>query len=113
MTPAPDMPPEPSWRSVRQVLAVVSAEFETPLSDLLSERRQRRLVRPRQAAMWLAREFTRHSLPTIGRAMRRDHTTVLHGIAAHQRRLETDPYYAACVARARAALITNPETPSA
>lgn len=113
MTPTPDMPPEPHWRSVRQVLAVVSAEFETPLSALLSESRHRRVVRPRQAAMGLAREFTRHGSAVIGRAMRRDHTTVLHGIAAHQRRLETDPYYAACVARARAALITNPETPSA
>jgi chromosomal replication initiator protein len=48
-------------------------------SDLLSKRRSRSVARPRQIAMALAKELTRHSLPEIGEAFGgRDHTTVLH-----------------------------------
>ncbi len=48
-------------------------------SDLLSKRRSRSVARPRQLAMALAKELTRHSLPEIGEAFGgRDHTTVLH-----------------------------------
>jgi chromosomal replication initiator protein len=36
------------------------------------------LARPRQVAMALARELTEHSLPDIGQAFEKDHTTVLH-----------------------------------
>lgn len=94
--------------TVRHVLAVVSQVFGAPLCDLLSERSARDISVPRQAAMALAREMTPHSLPTIGRALRRDHTTVMHGIRAHQRRLDSDRDYAARVARARD--ILNPES---
>ncbi len=48
-------------------------------SDLLSKRRSRSVARPRQIAMALSKELTRHSLPEIGEAFGgRDHTTVLH-----------------------------------
>ena len=49
------------------------------ISDLLSKRRSRSVARPRQVAMYLAKELTNHSLPEIGEAFGgRDHTTVLH-----------------------------------
>jgi chromosomal replication initiator protein len=50
-------------------------------ADLLSERRNRAIARPRQAAMWLAKSMTTRSLPDIGRRFGgRDHTTVLHAV---------------------------------
>jgi chromosomal replication initiator protein len=49
--------------------------------DLISERRNRSIARPRQAAMWLAKQLTTRSLPDIGRRFGgRDHTTVLHAV---------------------------------
>ncbi len=62
--------------------------------ELLSGSSKRRIAHPRQEAMWLLRQITwgdgtpRHSLPEIGRALGGlDHTTVLHGIRAHEKRL--------------------------
>ncbi|MDE2355367.1 MAG: chromosomal replication initiator protein DnaA [Alphaproteobacteria bacterium] len=59
-----------------------SAEhFGLKQADLLSERRNRAVARPRQAAMWLAKQLTTRSLPDIGRRFGgRDHTTVLHAV---------------------------------
>ncbi|HUR42094.1 MAG TPA: chromosomal replication initiator protein DnaA [Verrucomicrobiae bacterium] len=56
----------------------VSEYFNIRLTDLSSERRTRSLARPRQIGMALAKELTTHSLPEIGRAFGKDHTTVLH-----------------------------------
>jgi chromosomal replication initiator protein len=56
----------------------VSAYYNIRVTDLSSERRTRSLARPRQIAMALAKELTQHSLPEIGHAFGKDHTTVLH-----------------------------------
>ena len=57
-----------------------TAEFyKLDVRDLHSKERSRRVARPRQIAMYLARELTMRSLPEIGRRFGdRDHTTVLH-----------------------------------
>ena len=48
---------------------------------MLSARRSRSLARPRQIAMYLAKQFTTNSLPEIGRKFsNRDHTTVIHAV---------------------------------
>jgi hypothetical protein len=50
------------------------------VAELVSERRARRIARPRQVVMYLARKHTKLSLPRIGRGLGfRDHTTVMHG----------------------------------
>jgi chromosomal replication initiator protein len=56
----------------------VSNYYNLRITDLSSERRTRSLARPRQIGMALAKELTQHSLPEIGRAFGKDHTTVLH-----------------------------------
>ena len=56
----------------------VSTYYSLRVTDLSSERRTRSLARPRQIAMALAKELTQHSLPEIGHAFSKDHTTVLH-----------------------------------
>ena len=53
--------------------------YNIKIADLLSQKRNRTIARPRQMAMALAKELTNHSLPEIGDAFGgRDHTTVLH-----------------------------------
>ncbi|MCK9283859.1 MAG: chromosomal replication initiator protein DnaA [Rhodocyclaceae bacterium] len=57
----------------------VSEFYKIKVADMYSHKRTRAIARPRQVAMWLARELTAHSLPEIGGAFGgRDHTTVLH-----------------------------------
>ncbi|APZ41682.1 chromosomal replication initiator protein DnaA [Acidihalobacter ferrooxydans] len=57
----------------------VAQYYKIRVADLLSSRRSRSITRPRQLAMFLAKEFTSHSLPEIGDAFGgRDHTTVMH-----------------------------------
>jgi chromosomal replication initiator protein len=65
--------------TVENIQKTVAEYFKIRLADLLSQRRSRSVARPRQIAMSLAKELTRHSLPEIGDAFGgRDHTTVLH-----------------------------------
>jgi chromosomal replication initiator protein len=63
------------------------AHFDLTREELLSRSRAERVVWPRQAAMYLCKELTEHSLPAIARAFAgRDHTTVLYAckrVAAH------------------------------
>ena len=61
------------------VRSVCEVSGETPLA-LISERRAQAVLRPRQVACWLARRFTRHSLPKIGICFERDHTSILHAV---------------------------------
>jgi chromosomal replication initiator protein len=65
--------------TIENIQKMVAEYFKIRVADLLSKRRSRSITRPRQMAMALAKELTRHSLPEIGDAFGgRDHTTVLH-----------------------------------
>ena len=72
-----------------------TAEFyKLDLRELHSVRRARRVARPRQVAMYLARELTSRSLPDIGRRFGgRDHTTVLHACRRIEALCGTDPVF--------------------
>ncbi|KKN79521.1 hypothetical protein LCGC14_0339800 [marine sediment metagenome] len=66
---------------VEDILKFVSRHYNVTRTDLLSARRTRTIVRPRQIAMYLAKTMTPRSLPEIGRRFGgRDHTTVLHAV---------------------------------
>ncbi|MBK1717455.1 chromosomal replication initiator protein DnaA [Thiocystis violacea] len=65
--------------SIENIQKTVAEYYKLRTSELLSAKRSRSLARPRQIAMTLAKELTKHSLPEIGNAFGgRDHTTVLH-----------------------------------
>ena len=65
--------------SIDNIQKMVAEYYNIKISDLLSKRRNRTIARPRQMAMYLAKQSTNHSLPEIGDAFGgRDHTTVLH-----------------------------------
>jgi chromosomal replication initiator protein len=65
--------------TIENIQKMVAEYYKIRVADLLSKRRNRSVARPRQLAMAMAKELTKHSLPEIGDAFGgRDHTTVLH-----------------------------------
>lgn len=73
-----------------QIIREVCIKYNISLEDLISERRHKAIVQPRQEAMYRLCTETDWSLPRIGRALgNRDHTTVLHGRRAFQKRLDS------------------------
>lgn len=72
---------EPKRVRIEDIQRVVSRHYNVSKTDLLSNRRTRTIVKPRQIAMYLAKVMTPRSLPEIGRRFGgRDHTTVLHAV---------------------------------
>ncbi len=72
---------EPRRIKIEDILRMVSRHYGVSKNDLLSQRRHRSVVRPRQIGMYLAKKMTSRSLPEIGRRFgNRDHTTVLHAV---------------------------------
>ncbi len=83
---------EPRRIKVEDILRIVSRHFAVSKADILSDRRHRSVVRPRQIGMYLAKQLTSRSLPEIGRRFgNRDHTTVLHAIRKIDRELGDNP----------------------
>lgn len=80
------------------IAAVVCAFYNLKKSEFVSQRREMRVTRPRQIAMYLAREHTTSSLPQIGRLYGgRDHSTVLSAIARVRSLIAADPKIASDV----------------
>ena len=78
--------------TVDDIQKATSEHFGLKQADLISERRNRSIARPRQAAMWLAKQLTTRSLPDIGRRFGgRDHTTVLHAVRRIEAIKSEDP----------------------
>ncbi len=68
--------------TIDEIQKKVAEHFSIRLADMSSARRSRSVARPRQVAMYLAKQLTSRSLPEIGRKFgNRDHTTVMHGVA--------------------------------
>ena len=69
----------------------VAAHFNLNIPEMLSQRRSRSLARPRQIAMYLAKQHTTNSLPEIGRKFsNRDHTTVIHAVKKIEELMKKD-----------------------
>jgi chromosomal replication initiator protein len=84
---------EPRRIKVEDILRIVSRHFAVSKADILSDRRHRSVVRPRQIGMYLAKQLTSRSLPEIGRRFgNRDHTTVLHAIRKIDREMGDNPH---------------------
>ena len=67
--------------TVENIQKTVADYFKIKVADLFSKKRSRQIARPRQVAMWLAKNLTSQSYPSIGEAFGgRDHTTVLHAV---------------------------------
>ncbi|MGE0503320.1 MAG: chromosomal replication initiator protein DnaA [Rhizobiaceae bacterium] len=72
---------EPRRVRIEDIQKVVARYYNVSKTELLSNRRTRTIVKPRQVAMYLSKIMTPRSLPEIGRRFGgRDHTTVLHAV---------------------------------
>ncbi len=68
--------------TIEEIQKRVAEHFAIRLTDMSSARRARSVARPRQVAMYLAKQLTSRSLPDIGRRFgNRDHTTVMHAVS--------------------------------
>lgn len=82
---------EPRRIKIEDILRIISRHYGVSKGDLLSQRRHRSVVWPRQIGMYLAKQLTHRSLPEIGRRFGgRDHTTVLHAIRKIENQLSGD-----------------------
>jgi len=74
------------------IQTIVCKFFKISKNEMLSSRRSRYLVRPRQVAIYLTKILTSKSLPEIGREFsNRDHTTIIHSVKTIEKIKEKDP----------------------
>jgi hypothetical protein len=91
--------------SVHAITRAVCRHYSMTKIGLLSQRRAREVVRPRQVAMYLATQLTGSSLTTLGRCFGgRDHTTLIHATRRIEQLLLTDKQMVADIAAITAAL---------
>jgi chromosomal replication initiator protein len=89
-----DLVQNPDQRRIKieDILRIISRHYGVSKGDLLSQRRHRSVVWPRQIGMYLAKQLTSRSLPEIGRRFGgRDHTTVLHAIRKIEGEITKNP----------------------
>ena len=90
---------DPGRVKIDDILKVVGRHFNVAKADLLSPRRSRTVVVPRQIGMYLAKKLTSRSLPEIGRRFGgRDHSTVLHAVRKIDEQVRVDEKLAKDVA---------------
>lgn len=76
---------------IEDIQRATAMQFGLTKTDLLSHRRTKQIVGPRQIAMYLSKTMTVRSLPDIGRRFGgRDHTTVLHAVRKIEKELQND-----------------------
>jgi len=81
--------------TIEEIQKRVAQHFNVRVSDMHSARRARSVARPRQVAMYLAKQLTSRSLPEIGRKFGgRDHTTVMHAVRKIDELRELDTGFA-------------------
>ncbi|HJU16287.1 MAG TPA: chromosomal replication initiator protein DnaA [Stellaceae bacterium] len=77
--------------TIDEIQRRVAEHYNLRLSEMTSDRRARAVARPRQVAMYLAKQLTTRSLPEIGRKFGgRDHTTVMHAVRKIEELMLTD-----------------------
>jgi chromosomal replication initiator protein len=81
--------------TIDEIQKRVAEHYNIRLTDMSSARRARNVARPRQVAMFLAKQLTQRSLPEIGRRFgNRDHTTVMHACSRIAELMQRDPTFA-------------------
>ncbi|MEO1019251.1 MAG: chromosomal replication initiator protein DnaA [Pseudomonadota bacterium] len=78
--------------TIDEIQRAVTEHYGIRMADMHTSRRARAVARPRQVAMYLAKQMTPRSLPEIGKKFgNRDHTTVMHAIRQIVRLMGEDP----------------------
>ncbi len=80
------------------VFATVASVFHIERAEIISKCRAQRLITARHAAMYLAWKVSGASMPALGRLFNREHSTVIHGIRAIERRCKDSRDFKAAIA---------------
>ncbi len=92
--------------SIDEIQRKVCEHYNLRMPDMQSARRSRNIARPRQVAMYMAKQLTSRSLPEIGRKFGgRDHTTVMHAIRKIEQLSNDDPSFGDEVALVRRSIM--------
>jgi chromosomal replication initiator protein len=82
---------DPGIVTIEQIQKVVAANYRITSTELVAKSNARQYSLPRQVAMYLCKQLTKHSYPEIGRAFGgKHHTTVMHSVEKIQTLISTD-----------------------
>lgn len=76
--------------SVEMIRDFIAVQYKVTINDLQSKSRKRAVAFPRQVCMYLARKHTGYALADIGRALNRDHSTVVHAVRTISAKIARD-----------------------
>lgn len=85
---------EPVTVTVDKIFTVVYKKYNVPKEEILSTKRNKNIAFARHVSIYLIREITGMSLPSIGTVFGRDHTTIMSSIDAVNKKLASDPMFA-------------------
>ncbi len=96
--------------TIDNIQTIVCKYFKISKNEMLSSRRSRYLVRPRQTAIYLSKILTSKSLPEIGRCFsNRDHTTVIHSVKTIERLKKEDTELSVKIDTLKSKILYNKE----
>jgi chromosomal replication initiator protein len=90
MTLATPHPLHPPVLRIKPIQQAVAEYYSINPKEILRQRRFLEIARPRQVAMYLPNLLTKKTLPEIGRAFRKDHTTVIHALRRIEELIKQD-----------------------
>ena len=79
--------------SIQAIQRHVADYYDIRVSDIVGNKRPQNIAFPRQVAMYLSRDMTEESLPSIGETFNRNHATILHAYKAIENKAEKDPSF--------------------
>lgn len=81
--------------NIDNIKKIVASHFKIEINDFVSKKKNQAISWPRQIAMYIANDLTDMSLPEIGRAFNRDHSTVVHARDQIKKEIKENPFFAA------------------
>ena len=87
--------------SIQKIQRHVADYYDIRVSDITGSKRPQNIAFPRQIAMYLAREMTEESLPSIGESFNRNHATIMHACKSIKDKTEKDPQFKMVVGQLR------------
>ena len=76
--------------SIEAIQRRVAEYYDIRIADMMSKKRPANIAIPRMVAMYLSRQFTDNSLPSIGDAFNRNHATVLHAVDTIENKMKSN-----------------------
>jgi chromosomal replication initiator protein len=89
--------PYASVNKIKKIIKFVSATYNVSPEDILSCRRTLKIVEARHICCYVARHVTHYSFPQIGRALSKDHSSIVHAVGRIEDRVKSDRDFALSV----------------